>query len=277
MFVRDPCGIICIIVTYFALFYADYVVMRWIILHTMQDSLWGPFHVVLFNTLVLLLVMSHMKAICSDPGVVPLPQTRMDFSDIHSAGSGGSDDCEERDDWSVCTRCETYRPPRAHHCRICERCIRRMDHHCPWINNCVGERNQKYFMQFLVYVGVLALYAVALVIISWMGECPECSKDITTKQSRILHSVILVLESALFGMFVIAILIDQFQAILSDETAIERLQGGHSHHYHQKSRRTLTLLSQVCGKGHPIFWLLPCHNPPRYSFRRDDRLIDHEV
>lgn len=37
-----------------------------------------------------------------------------------------------QDDWTVCTRCETYRPPRAHHCRICQRCIRRMDHHCPW-------------------------------------------------------------------------------------------------------------------------------------------------
>lgn len=37
MFVRDPCGIVCIIVTYVAVFYADYVVIRWIILHTMQD------------------------------------------------------------------------------------------------------------------------------------------------------------------------------------------------------------------------------------------------
>lgn len=37
MFVRDPCGIVCIIVTYIAVFYADYVVVRWIVLHTMQD------------------------------------------------------------------------------------------------------------------------------------------------------------------------------------------------------------------------------------------------
>ena len=44
---------------------------------------------------------------------------------IHSGG-------EKSEDWTVCARCEMYRPPRAHHCRICQRCIRRMDHHCPW-------------------------------------------------------------------------------------------------------------------------------------------------
>lgn len=31
--VRDPCGIACLIITYIAVLYADYVVMRWIILH----------------------------------------------------------------------------------------------------------------------------------------------------------------------------------------------------------------------------------------------------
>ena len=79
-------------------------------------------------------------------------------------------------------RCEMYRPPRAHHCRICKRCIRKMDHHCPWINNCVGEWNQKYFLQFLFYVGVLAAYSILLVALSWSAECPQCPKDIMSKQ-----------------------------------------------------------------------------------------------
>lgn len=92
-----------------------------------------------------------------------------------------------------------------------------------------------------------------------------------------LHCVILVLESALFGMFVIAILVDQFQAILSDETAVEHVQDIHQRYHNKNTPRTFTLLSQVCGKSHPIFWLLPCHNPPRYSFRKDAYLIDHEV
>lgn len=103
----------------------------------------------MFNTVIFLLTMSHLKAVVTDPGTVPLDNTDQEKDHLHADFSG----C----DWTMCTRCDTYRPPRAHHCRICQRCIKRMDHHCPWINNCVGERNQKYFIQFLIYVGMVTL------------------------------------------------------------------------------------------------------------------------
>lgn len=60
-----------------------------------------------------------------------------------------------------------------------------MDHHCPWINNCVGERNQKYFIQFLVYVGVLSAYAVILVVVSWVYECKDCNQEISVRQTKL--------------------------------------------------------------------------------------------
>lgn len=91
-------------------------------------SAWGSFNIILFNLIILLLMIAHVKAVCSDPGIVPLPQNKVDFSDMYS----GSKDHDIDTDWTVCAKCETYRPPRAHHCRTCKRCIRRMDHHCPW-------------------------------------------------------------------------------------------------------------------------------------------------
>jgi len=51
-----------------------------------------------------------------------------------------------------CKFCKKAKPPRSHHCHICKSCVLRMDHHCPWVNNCVGFYNHKYFVLFLLYL-----------------------------------------------------------------------------------------------------------------------------
>ncbi len=61
VFRSDPCGLTCLVLTYAAVLYADYVVVRWIVMQTLADSLWGAFHVVLFNTVVFLLLMAHTR------------------------------------------------------------------------------------------------------------------------------------------------------------------------------------------------------------------------
>lgn len=61
-----------------------------------------------------------------------------------------------------CASCEGFKAPRSHHCRKCGRCVLKMDHHCPWINNCTGYRNQTNFVLFLLFAVLGSIHASVL-------------------------------------------------------------------------------------------------------------------
>ncbi|KAM9327262.1 palmitoyltransferase ZDHHC15 [Gastrophryne carolinensis] len=73
-----------------------------------------------------------------------------------------------------CDRCQVVKPDRCHHCSVCGMCVLKMDHHCPWVNNCIGFSNYKFFLLFLTYSMLYCLYIVATVfqyfLLYWSGE-----------------------------------------------------------------------------------------------------------
>merc|ERR1719161_1666194 len=69
-----------------------------------------------------------------------------------------------------CKWCGKYKPDRCHHCRVCQTCILKMDHHCPWIYNCVGFYNYKYFFLLLFYT-VLALHLIVWTMAESVIRC----------------------------------------------------------------------------------------------------------
>ncbi|KAF1330235.1 Palmitoyltransferase, partial [Globisporangium splendens] len=137
---KDPCGLICAALSWFLVLYAECVVV-WV--------LNVPINVLFCVT----------TAMLTDPGAVPqsaLPLAMADASKEDIARI-------EEQKYRTCRRCRQFKPGRAHHCSICDRCVIKMDHHCPWVNNCVGLGNHKFFLLFIFYVFILSLYALVLV------------------------------------------------------------------------------------------------------------------
>lgn len=66
------------------------------------------------------------------------------------------------EDGKICRTCKYNKPARSKHCVVCDVCVEKLDHHCIWVNNCVGLRNYKYFLTFLVTHAILTTYA-------WVG------------------------------------------------------------------------------------------------------------
>jgi palmitoyltransferase len=58
-----------------------------------------------------------------------------------------------------CSICKIQKPARSKHCKICGFCVSKMDHHCIWINQCVGHLNYKYFLSFILSHSLICLYA----------------------------------------------------------------------------------------------------------------------
>jgi len=150
---------VSILVFFFECFAYNMIFLRRILPAVGKAHLVSVFRV-LFNSVWILGLWSYHQAHWCDAGEVP----ERWYAFVRYMGES-LPIAPARPEWqpasaTLCKKCQAPRPERAHHCMLCGKCVLRMDHHCPWINNCVGLHNHKFFLLLGIYTWLASLVAL---------------------------------------------------------------------------------------------------------------------
>ncbi|KAK4239092.1 hypothetical protein C8A03DRAFT_43228 [Achaetomium macrosporum] len=113
-----------------------------------------------------------------------------------------------------CSTCCNWKIDRAHHCSEIERCVKKMDHYCPWVGGIVAETSFKFFVQFTFYT---SLYCVVVIVAAII--CLE-SKVRRGDGADGLAIAALAL-GAFFGLFTLTMTLTSVRYILINLTTVD--------------------------------------------------------
>ena len=137
--------------------------------------------------------------------------------------------------YKYCYTCGIMRPIKSTHCGVCNNCVERLDHHCPWIGNCTGKRNYIYFFIFLALINLLQILIIIFClfhIIKIINDFNNSNNELPPDKRKphltsfslceVIVSLYLVIYSILFMFFTTPLIIYHINLILNDMTTKEK-------------------------------------------------------
>ncbi|XP_014357163.2 palmitoyltransferase ZDHHC15B isoform X1 [Papilio machaon] len=155
--------------------YYAYVIQ--LCIFTIESTVQKTIYLLVYHILLIMFCWSYWRTIFADIKQIP-EKYKLPGEELDKLLSAESEDAQRTilDNFAkdlpvvtrtmsgsvrYCNRCVLVKPDRAHHCSICSRCVLKMDHHCPWVNNCVCFHNYKFFMLFLGYALIYCLFIMS--------------------------------------------------------------------------------------------------------------------
>lgn len=234
------------------------------------------FVMLLFYFFASMTFICHTFSMLTDPG-------RVDRNIMKKFGLDEirEDDQEKEKNPLFCKKCIMSRPERTHHCSTCKRCVLKMDHHCPWIANCVGYFNQKAFYLFLFYATVGNL--IACICLGMRAMDPSFYNMILRPKRRInlnaeylfmeviqsmSDPILIVLGACLSFAMTIAIgalFCYQTYLLLNNLTSIESGKFKRKEDSPYYSKHKILILGSVLNIQSKLMWFIPIFTPNVYN------------
>ncbi|KAH6855287.1 DHHC palmitoyltransferase-domain-containing protein [Chaetomium sp. MPI-CAGE-AT-0009] len=116
-----------------------------------------------------------------------------------------------------CSSCCNWKMDRAHHCSEIERCVKKMDHYCPWVGGIVAETSFKFFVQFTFYTAIHCAIVIAAAVICFQSK---------VRNDGGIDGVLIgaLAVAALFGLFTFTMTATSMRYILVNLTTVDYLK-----------------------------------------------------
>ncbi|GAW83432.1 palmitoyltransferase [Plasmodium gonderi] len=186
-----------------------------------------------------LTIYTFFKTSFMDPGIIPRQKSVLNIYDVIIEQYRETQPPRQKEvlingnfyKLKYCYTCNIYRGIRTVHCSICDNCVEKFDHHCPWVGNCIGTRNYKYFVYFVFNLYILicitlgaSIYKLTICINSLSDEGYNTEKIFIHIWRMATDSIILIIYTVLTLWFVIGLLCYHIYTIVTNQTTYEQIK-----------------------------------------------------
>ncbi|KZF26541.1 Palmitoyltransferase pfa3 [Xylona heveae TC161] len=170
-----------------------------------------------------LLNWSYTTAVFTDPGSPLSRKSGYSHLPMQEPRSPTSFTVKSTGELRFCKKCQSRKPDRSHHCSTCRRCVLKMDHHCPWLATCVGLRNYKAFLLFLIYTSLYCWICFAVSMTQVLRELASDAGEMV-EGFMTINYVLLAVIAGIIGLVLSGFTAWHISLAFRGQTTIECLE-----------------------------------------------------